>query len=89
MHWRRKWQPTPVFLPGESQGQGTWWAAVYGVLQSQTGVKRLSSSSSSTHFVPYLQALTMSPDCMIPWIPEGGETGPLRQEPIVFSLLPA
>ena len=23
MHWRRKWQPTPVFLPGESQG---WWS---------------------------------------------------------------
>ena len=22
MHWRRKWQPTPVFLPGESQGLG-------------------------------------------------------------------
>ena len=21
MHWRRKWQPTPVFLPGESHGQ--------------------------------------------------------------------
>ena len=21
LHWRRKWQPTPVFLPGESQGQ--------------------------------------------------------------------
>ena len=21
MHWRRKWQPAPVFLPGESQGQ--------------------------------------------------------------------
>ena len=21
MHWKRKWQPTPVFLPGESQGQ--------------------------------------------------------------------
>ena len=28
MHWRRKWQPTPVFLPGESQGRGAWWAAV-------------------------------------------------------------
>ena len=25
MHWRRKWQPTPVFLPGESQG---WWSLV-------------------------------------------------------------
>ena len=23
MHWRRKWQPTPVFLPGESQGCGS------------------------------------------------------------------
>ena len=23
MHWRRKWQPTPVFLPGESQGRGS------------------------------------------------------------------
>ena len=22
MHWRRKWQPTPVFLPEESQGWG-------------------------------------------------------------------
>ena len=23
MHWRRKWQPTPVSLPGESQGRGS------------------------------------------------------------------
>ena len=23
MHWRRKWQPTPVFLPGESQERGS------------------------------------------------------------------
>ena len=23
MHWRRRWQPTPVFLPGESQGWGS------------------------------------------------------------------
>ena len=21
LHWRRKWQPTPVFLPGESHGE--------------------------------------------------------------------
>ena len=94
MHWRRKWQPTPVSLPGESQGQGSlggcrlwgctesdmtewlcfrftlscigegngnplqcpclesprdggaWWAAVYGVTQSRTRLKRLSSSRS-------------------------------------------
>ena len=84
MYWRRKWQPTPVFLPGESQGRGSlvgcspwgrtvghdwatslsligegngnslqcsclenprdrgvWWAAVSGVAQSQTRLKRL------------------------------------------------
>ena len=23
MHWRRKWQSTPVFFPGESQGRGS------------------------------------------------------------------
>ena len=23
MHWRSKWQPTPVFLPEESQGRGS------------------------------------------------------------------
>ena len=45
MHWRRTWQPTPVLLPGESQGRGAWWAAFCGVAQSQTQLKRLSSSS--------------------------------------------
>ena len=46
MHWRRKWQPTPVFLPGESQGWGSLVAAVYGVTQSRTRLKRLNSSSN-------------------------------------------
>ena len=96
-HWRRKWQPTPVFLPGESHGRrslvgcspwgceesdttellhfdfslsrigegnrnllqysclenprdgGAWWAAIYAIAQSQTWLKRLSSSSSAKH----------------------------------------
>ena len=46
MHWRRKWQPTPVFLPRESQGQGSLVAAIYGVAQSRTWAKRFSSSSN-------------------------------------------
>ena len=105
MHWRRKWQPTPVFLPGESQGRrslvgcspwsleesdtterlhfhfslscigegngnplqcsclgnprdrGAWWASVYGVAQSRTRPKQLSSSSSSSnlfYLLPFL-----------------------------------
>ena len=49
-HWRRKWQPTPVFLPGEFQGWGAWWAAVYGVAQSRIRLKRLCSSSSSSMY---------------------------------------
>ena len=101
MHWRRKWQPTPGFLPGESQGQrsllgcrlwghtesdtterrhfhfslswigegngnplqcsclenprdgGAWRAAVYGVTQSQTRLKQLSSSSSMYGIITY------------------------------------
>ena len=23
--WRRKWQPTPVFVLGQFHGQGAWW----------------------------------------------------------------
>ena len=51
-------EPTPVFLPGESQrpgslenprDRGAWWAAVYGVAQSQIRLKRLSSSSSTQY----------------------------------------
>ena len=101
MHWRRKWQPTPGFLPGEPQGRGSlggcrlwghtesdtterlhfpfslarigegngnplqcsclknprdrgaWGAAVYGVAQSRTQLKRLSSSSGSHFGKPY------------------------------------
>ena len=31
MHWRRKWQPTPVFCLENPRDGGAWWAAVYGV----------------------------------------------------------
>ena len=34
-----------MFLPGESQDGGAWWAAVY-VAQSRTQLKQFSSSSS-------------------------------------------
>ena len=33
MHWRRKWQPIPVFLPGESQG---WWSLMGCRLRGRT-----------------------------------------------------
>ena len=37
MHWRRKWQPTPVFLPGESQGRGSLVGCpLWGLAESDT-----------------------------------------------------
>ena len=49
MHWRRKWQPTPVFLPGESQGQGSLVGChLWGHTESDTTEVISSSSSSST-----------------------------------------
>ena len=47
MHWKRKWQPTPVFLPGESQGQRSLVGCVYGVARSWTRLMRLSRNISS------------------------------------------
>ena len=44
MHWRRKWQPTPVFWPGESQGRGSLVGCCLWDC-SRTRLKRLSSSS--------------------------------------------
>jgi len=37
MHWRRKWQPTPVFLPGESQERGSLvGCCLWGCTESDT-----------------------------------------------------
>ena len=37
--WRRKWQPTPLFLPGESQGRGSLVGCRLWVAQSRTRLK--------------------------------------------------
>ena len=48
MHWRRKWQPTPVFLPGESQGQGSLVGCLlWGRTESDTTEVKCSNSSSN------------------------------------------
>ena len=46
--WRRKWQPTPVFLPGESHGEsGAWQATVHGVAES--GMTEYTHAHTHTH----------------------------------------
>ena len=47
MHWSRKWQPTPLFLPGKSQGRESLVGCyLWGRTESRR--KRLSSSSGSS-----------------------------------------
>ena len=41
--WRREWQPTPVFLPGEFNGQKSLVGTVHGITKSRTQL-------SSYHF---------------------------------------
>ena len=49
MHWRRKWQPTPMFLPGESHGQGSLVGCrLWGSTELATAEATCSSSSSSS-----------------------------------------
>ena len=50
--WRRAWQPTPVFLPGESRGQRNWLAAVLRVAESdRTEVTRDISITRASIFL--------------------------------------
>ena len=44
--WSRKWQPTPVFLPGESDGQRSLWAIVHSATKSWTCLERLSMNTN-------------------------------------------
>ena len=46
MHWRRKWQPTPVYLPGESRGRRSLVGCRLWDRTESDRLKRLSSSSS-------------------------------------------
>ena len=47
--WKNKWQPTPVFWPGKSHGQGAWWIVVRGISQSWTWLKWRSTHCIFTY----------------------------------------
>ena len=49
--WRRKWQPTPAFLPGESQGQGSLVGSrLWGRTESETTEVTLAAAAAITHY---------------------------------------
>ena len=74
MHWRRKWQPTPVFLPGKSMDRGAWWAAVHGVAKCRI---RLSNFTFSFYFHALGKEMATHSSVLAWRIPETGEPGRL------------
>ena len=59
MHWRRKWQPTPVFLPGESQGRGSLvgcclWGRTESDATEVTGAVSTNWECSSKRYTTWL-----------------------------------
>ena len=62
------------------RGGGAWWAAIYGVAQSRTRLKQLSSSGGSNHIepekamAPYSSTLAWK----IPWMEEPGGLSSMR-----------
>ena len=44
--WRRKWQPTPVFLPGESCAPRNLWAAGCGFAKDSDSTEQLNNNNS-------------------------------------------
>ena len=53
MHWRRNGNPLQCSCLENPRDGGAWWAAVSGVAQSRTQLKRLSSSSSRRKMVTF------------------------------------
>ena len=52
MHWRRKWQPTPVFLPGEYQGQGSLVGChLWGRTESNTTEVNTADLAAAVHWM--------------------------------------
>ena len=48
--WRKRWQATPVFLPGEFHGQRSLVGTVHGVTKSQTQLRDWTTKTTSEAF---------------------------------------
>ena len=63
-YWRRKWQPTPVFLPGESQGWGSLVGGhLWGCTESDMTV---ATQQQHTYIYTYLLRLHIPPLLHLP-----------------------
>ena len=62
--WRKKWQPTPVFLPENSMDRGAWQPVVHKVAKSQT---RLSDWAQHSTIQGHWKTERWSRRRRIPW----------------------
>ena len=75
MHWKRKWQPTPVLLPGESQGWGSLvgcrlWGCTVGHDSSDLAAARASLVAQAVKNLPAMQET---------WVQSLGQEDPLEK----------
>ena len=69
MHWRRKWQPTPVFLPGESQGRGAWWLPSMGLHRVRHDWSDLAAAATAFKIVHFpIEAYIQFIESVASWI---------------------
>ena len=77
VRWRRTWQPTPVFLPGESQGRGSLVAAVYGVGHDWRDSAAAAANGLRASLV--VQMEKNLPAMQETWVPSLGWEDPLEE----------
>ena len=86
MHWRKKWQPTPVFLPGESHGRRSLvgcspWVRTESDTTEATwqaaALKKFCMCQALSHalyvhyFIHFLQTTTLWTGTDIKWLSQG------------------
>ena len=69
MLWRRKWQPTPVFLPGESQGRGSLvgcrlWGHTESDTTEATQQQQQQQQQQAALYSQWLGTWTLGPNCL-------------------------
>ena len=50
--WKKAWQPTPIFFPGEPMDRGDWRATVHRVTKSRTRLKWFSTAQHKDEGIP-------------------------------------
>ena len=85
MHWIRKWQPTPVFLPGESQGRRSlvgcrlWDRAESDTTEATLQQHSVARASLIAQLVKNLPAMQETPVWFL------GQEDPLEKEQATHS----